>query len=202
MAEINWKSKYTELKAKYMSAVDAAFRIGMEQGMQQAQVQQAQDQAAQAQAQEQSMQQGEQPGQEGAPQEGGEQPQDSAHPEGSELDQHISQLEGMLGKSELSADDMQALQKSVAALKFGIEMKKSDAAVRGIAKSLRPALPAAKIPAAMNKAADHNLSPNAKAALNLQAQIVANVMAGFAEEESNLSKSIAGIVAGEGLKKD
>jgi len=200
MAEINWKSKYIELKAKYMSAVDAAFRIGMEQGMQQAQVQQAQDQAAQQQTQDQQAQDG-QPGQESAPQDGDEQ-SGSENPQGSELDQHISQLEGMLGKSELTVDDMQALQKSVAALKFGIEMKKSDIAVRSIANSLRPAYPAVKIPTAISKTADANLNNHAKAALNLQAQIVANVMAGFEEEEVNLSKNIANIVAGEGLKKD
>lgn len=200
MAEINWKSKYIELKAKYMGAVDASFRIGMEQGMQQAQVQQAQDQAAQQQAQDQQAQGG-QPGQpDGAPQEG-EQP-GSENPQGSELDQHISQLEGMLGKSELTADDMQALQKSLASLKFGIEMKKSDHAVHSIAKSLRPSFPAAKIPNAMSKSANANLSIHAKAALSLQAQIVANVMASFEEEETNLSKSIANVVAGEGLKKD
>lgn len=194
MAEINWKSKYNELKAKYMSSVDTAFRLGMEQGMQQAQVQQAQDQAAQAQTDAQNQQV--QPGQEEQDQEG-EQPQDSAHPQGSELDQHISTLEGMLGKSELTDHDMTVIMKSLKDLKFGIEMKKSDLAVSSIARALVP-----KAPVLMNKAAVANLNPTAKAALSMQEQIVANVMAGLAEEEKHMSKSITDIVAGEGLKKD
>lgn len=196
MAEINWKSKYTELKAKYMNAVDAAFRIGMEQGMQQAQMQQMQDQAQQ-QAEAEAAQQGGQPGQpgeEGAPQEGGEMAQ-SEHPQGSELDQHISQLEGMLGKSELTEQDMAAMKKSLASLKFAADMKKSDAAVKGIAKALKPA-------PKMSAQAQHNLTPTAKAAVHGQAKIVENIMKAWEEQESDLSNSIINIVAGEGLKKD
>jgi len=200
MAEINWKSKYTELKAKYMNAVDAAFRIGMEQGMQQAQMQQMQDQAAQQQAAEQGDQGGQdgQPGQEGAPQEGG-QPQDSEHPQGSELDQHISTLEGMLGKSELDEKDIAAMKKSLADIRFGFEMKKSDRAAKGIAKALAPRTYG---PAKISATAEHNLTPTAKAAIHGQAKIVADIMSQWDSQEPELSKSIIDIVAREGLKKD
>ena len=49
--EINWKMKYTELKYKYMSAVDMAFRLGVEEGMKQGQLDSANQQLAQAQEQ-------------------------------------------------------------------------------------------------------------------------------------------------------
>lgn len=53
MGEVNWKLKYTELKAKYMNAVDMAFRLGVEEGMKQSQLDQANQQLAQAQQAEQ-----------------------------------------------------------------------------------------------------------------------------------------------------
>lgn len=196
MAEINWKSKYTELKSKYMSAVDTSFRLGVEQGIQQAQQQQMEQQAQEQAAAEQAAAAGQgQPGQPGAeaPQDG-EQPA-SEHPQGSELDQHISQLEGMLGKSELTEEDLKSIKKSVESIKFGIEMKKSDLAIKGITKALNMKAP-------MSKAASANLNPTAKAALSMQEKIVSDIMGVWDKQESNLSKSIAEIVAGEGLKKD
>lgn len=197
MADINWKSKYTELKEKYKSSVDTAYRLGCEQGMQMAQQQQMQEQQQQEQAMQQAAMAGQaqpgQPGQEGAPQDGGEQPGDSAHPQGSELDQHISQLEGMLGKSELTGEDLQSLKKSVEALKFGIEMQKSNKAIKGIVSAInRP----------MNKSAQANLSQGQKSALTMQQKIVSDIMSQWETQESNLSKSILDVVAGEGLKKD
>lgn len=199
MAEINWKAKYTELKAKYMSDVDTAYRLGCEQGMQMAQQQQMQDQQAQQQAMEQAQAGGqEQPGQPGqeAAQQGQEQP-DSAHPQGSELDQHISTLEGMLGKSELTEDDIASIQKSIANIKFASEMKKSDLAVRNIAKALAP-----KAPFKISNTAEHNLKPSAKAAVNAQEQIVSNLMKAWDEQEKALSSQIGNVLSVEGLKKD
>jgi hypothetical protein len=51
--EINWKSKYQELKSKYMNAVDMAFRLGVEEGLKQGQLDSANQQLAQASAQQQ-----------------------------------------------------------------------------------------------------------------------------------------------------
>lgn len=53
--EINYKQKYMELKAKYMGAVDMAFRLGVEEGMKQSQLDQANQQLADAQAQQEAM---------------------------------------------------------------------------------------------------------------------------------------------------
>lgn len=49
--EINYKMKYNELKSKYMNAVDMAFRLGVEEGMKQGQLDSANQQLAQAQSQ-------------------------------------------------------------------------------------------------------------------------------------------------------
>lgn len=193
MAEINWKSKYNELKAKYMNDVDVSFRLGCEQGMQMAQQQQMQDQ--QAQEQEMAQQQQGQPGEEGAPQE--QQGQDSQNPQGSELDQHISTLEGMVSKSELTEDDLQTIKKSIEELKFGIEMKKSDKAIVGIAKALAP-----KSPVTMRSSAANNLDQKQKNALTMQEKIVGNIMSQWDRHESDLAKNINSVVAGAGLKKD
>src|SRR5271154_5458768 len=60
--EVNWKAKYMELKSKYMNAVDMAFRLGIEEGMKQGQLDNANQQLAQAQQDKQSMAPGGQPG--------------------------------------------------------------------------------------------------------------------------------------------
>ena len=51
--EINWKMKYTELKSKYMNAVDMAYRLGVEEGLKQGQLDSANQQLAEASAQQQ-----------------------------------------------------------------------------------------------------------------------------------------------------
>lgn len=128
--EINWRQKYQELKSKYMNAVDMAFRLGVEEGMKQGQLDNANQQLAQAQSQMQAQgtpaadPAGGKPnnnGMPGTPDQGGApdksgapsvQPtpaegaapaapmKESEHPEGSELDQHIAKLESMISKTE------------------------------------------------------------------------------------------------------
>lgn len=204
MAEINWKSKYQSLKDKFMESVDAAFRLGYEQGAQEAQVQQmqqAQQQQAEAEmAQAQMEGQGDEQQDPNAEQ-GQEQgpPQDSAHPGGSELDQHISQLEGMLGKGEM---DMATLIKSVTAIrKFQKDivlqqgLAKSAAAIPEIAKNLH------KPKFKMSANATHNLSNSAKAAVNMQEKVVTEIMAKWDEESKTSSTNILDVIKVEGLTK-
>lgn len=216
-AEINYKSKYMELRSKYMNDLDMAFRLGMEQGMQQAQQQQAADQLAQQQQMDAIAAGGGQPGQPGA--EGGApgqeqpgQPQegDPAAAAGqamagqpTELDQHISKLEGMIAKSESLGKDKEVL-KSLADLKsmrkselekiqFASQMKKSEMAIKGIAKALHK--PSFKVGAV----AANNLSSNAKQAVSLQHKIVSDVMSKMESEEKRASKDIKDILNVEGL---
>jgi hypothetical protein len=112
----SWRTKYLDIRAKLKSATDVAYRLGMEEGLKQAQMQQVQEQQQQ---QEMAMQQaaaqngGMPPEEGGMPPEamGGEEqgqmdegpaplPQDMGEEDGSELDQHIGELESLVKKGE------------------------------------------------------------------------------------------------------
>lgn len=220
--EIDWKQKYKELKSKYMNAVDMAYRLGVEEGMKQSQMDQANQQMADAQAQQQDAMAGggdpndpnSQPqnnnGAPGTPDQGNGVPDKSGapsvqpapvseNPEGSELDKHIETLESMINKSE---DPTQALKDSLASLKsirahtkFNEEMKKSQMAIPAIAKAMHK--PAFKF----GVQANHNLSTNAKAAVGMQHRIVNDIMNKMAEEEQKASKSILSTLNLDGIVK-
>lgn len=220
--EINYKNKYKELKLKYMNSVDIAFRLGFEQGAQQAQQQQALDAQAQAQQMqhEQSMAEiggmaGEQPGEgqppqlgqeSGQPKESGQQPPGVEGAGGSELDQHITKLESMLGGSKEKSpesSEVQEIKKSLEAIKslrkaekFAMEMKKSDQAVKGIVKALHK--PSFKV----GVQAQHNMTDNAKKAVSLQHKIVNDIMKSWKNEEEKASNSIESILNIENLTKE
>lgn len=208
-AEINYKNKYMELRSKYMSDLDMAFRLGFEQGQQQAQQdqmmqqqQQAQEvQMAAAQGQAQGGFGGEQPGQPGDPEatQAGAEGAPSAAPEagGSELDQHISKLEQAIAKSEdaelkKSLHDLKELRKKEA---LNAAIRKNDGAIKAIARALHK--PAFK----MSQQASHNLSANAKQAVSLQHKIVNDVMAKMEAEERRANMDIAKLLAAEGATK-
>lgn len=205
-AEINYKNKYLALRGKYMNDLDMAFRLGFEQGQQQAQ----QDQAMQAQQEQAQMDQmmaqaqsGAAPGQEGQPGEAapGEQPMEApAVGGGSELDQHIAKLESMLNGSGAGADP--EIKKSIESLKSlrkaeleKSQLRKSDQAVKGIVKALHK--PQYKVSALAN----HNLSTNAKTAVSMQHKIVNDVMSKMQEEEKRASSEIKNILSVEGITK-
>jgi len=195
--ETNYRSKYEQLKSQFMSSVDTAFRLGYQQGANDAQLEQAQTQ--QQQAQEAQSAQANAPGQpektsEQAPQQE-EELADSENPAGSELDQHIAKLESMLGKSELTGEDMQKALKEVKSFKEKLAIKKNDKAIKAIAKALnKPSI-------SINKQAEHNLSQVAKGALSMQEKIVADVMKSWEAQEQKAPKDIFEILASEGLTK-
>lgn len=202
MNEINYKMKYQELKSKFMSAVDSAFRLGFEQGMKEEQMSQM------AQAQQQAMNQPGIPGQEDGTEQaevpqGAEQEQVqeiSAHPEGSELDQHIAKLESMLGKSEIKEEDLKKaiedFKNFQAMRKQEMELKKSAQAIKGISKALH------KPKFKMSVQASHNLKDASKKAVTMQEKIVKDIMKSWAEEEKKASDGIQGILKIEGLTND
>lgn len=195
-ADVNWKLKYQELKMKYMSSVDTAFRLGFEQGAQQAQVQSAQDQAQQ-QAEQAGAQQAQRPGgEQGGAEQAQDQPQEqaqpeSAHPGGSELDQHIQELSSMLGKSEIIGDDLQTLKKSFGSLKASLDLAKSQQAISSIAKSLKLA---ENISAPIKHAGVSNMNPTAKKALNMQETIVSEIMNAWSQESNDAKNEIMNII--------
>lgn len=199
--QVNYKQKYEELKMKFMESVDAAFRLGFEQGSVQAQQDaMMQQQQAQAEAEQNAIGQGQgaegsQPGAEQmANPNGGDVPQmepDSENPAGSELDQHIAKLESMVAKSE----DTESLVEAISGLKglkqkltFHAEMKKSQAAIPGIVKALHK--PAFKI----GVQASHNMTANAKAAVGMQEKIVGDIMKSWEEEEKRATSDIQKIL--------
>ena len=193
-----------------MESVDAAFRLGYEQGAVQGQqdaVAQQQTQAQDAAAQGQNPGQGfgaegSQPGQEQQLNPNGDQPSplaDSENPAGTELDQHIAKLESMLKSEGL---DVNALIKTVNDLKSvqlsqkeQLQLAKSTKAISGIAKALHK--PAFKL--GVN--ANHNMSNNAKAAVGMQEKIVTDIMSSWAQEEQKVAKSISQILSVENLSK-
>jgi hypothetical protein len=201
--EIKFEEKYKNLKSKFMESVDLAFRLGFEQGQQKAaqdQMAQQQQQAEMEAAQQAQMQGGQpgqpgeegqdqqaQPGQEGPPGAGAP-PQEN--PMGSELDQHLNELEGMLGKSELSTDD---LKKTIGQIKQLRELKKSHEAIKGIGLALHT--PAFKV----SQQATHNLTNTAKQSLHIQQKIVEDVFKSWDEEEKRTVKEIGSTLEVEGL---
>jgi hypothetical protein len=129
--KIDWKQKYVELRAKYLNAVDVAFRLGVQEGMRNAEIQQLQTQLQEAQAQAQAaMAAAQQPpmggegmpvDEQGMPVEGmeGEIPVDEEgmpvegmeEEGGGELDQSIDELEGLVKKEKKL--DVTSLMKSI-----------------------------------------------------------------------------------------
>jgi len=194
MKNQQWELKYKDLKLKFLDAVDVAFRLGFEQGAQNAQVQQAQQ--AEAAAQQAAMQPGQDPN--AAP---GQEMNSPESPDGSELDQHIGQLEGMLGQSQSGSPEQAAMQKSINGLKEfrnnlkkASDLQKSEKAIAAIGKAMNPKF-------SLGKAATKNMSEPAKKALNMQEQIVNDVMKSFEEEEKKAAESITKTLNFEQLLK-
>ena len=203
---IDYKQKYQELKNRFMSSIDSAWRDGFENGLQQAQL----DQAAQQQAQADQMAmaangqpQPGQPGEEGAaPGEEAEQgetgqPQ-SQNPNGDELDQHIQKLEGMLGKSEIDAFQLQDLKKTLSdirSLQVQINLTKSMASIKNTRMTpLKKSQP-------LSPRVQANLPEPAKKALSLQEKIVADVFSKWEKDESQAASSISDILNVDGIVK-
>ena len=183
MKNQDYKLKYADLKLKFHDAVDVAFRLGFEQGAQQAQVQQSQQ--AEAAAQQAAMQPGQDPNAQP-----GQDMNNPESPDGSELDQHIGQLENLLADSKPGSMEQAGLQKSLNGIKsfqFNLkqtaELKKSEKAIAAISKAMKPKF-------SLGKAATKNMSETAKRALNSQEQIVEDLMKSFAEEEKKAAESI------------
>lgn len=187
--QIDYKNKYKELKLKFKDTVDLAFRLGVEEGMRQGQVQQAQQAEAAAQQAAQMGQPG-QPGQDPNAPPGQEMP-GQEQSDGSELDQHIGQLEGMLQGSKAGSPEQASLQKSLVgikafqkSLKDSSDLRKSEKAIAAIGKAMK------KPGFTLGKGATKNMSQPAKAALNMQEQIVSTMMKSWEEEEKIASESI------------
>ncbi len=230
--EVNYKAKYMELRAKYMNAVDVAFRLGFEEGAKQSQVDQANQQMQDAQAKEQAMAGG-QPG-EGAPQNNngaagtpdqGAAPDKSgapsiqpagaegvppASPTGAPMKESEnpegSELDQHIAKLESMLHKGEAsedLKNSLEALK----VIRTDMKFRAEMKKSAAAIP--EIAKAMHKPAfkfgvqaSHNLSTTAKSAVTMHHKIVNDIMEKWEKEESKAGKDILSALSVEGVTKD
>jgi len=186
MPQIDYKKKYQELKAKFMNAVDVAWRDGYEQGMKDAQIEQIQQQMQTDKADQHTGNENTLEDQQTntETQESNDKILDSEHPDGSELDQYIKKLEDILGKSELLDSDVQDLKKTLNDIKLyqgNISLIKSMENAKNI-KIRKPTFFAPR--------AAINLNDNAKKALEMQEQIINNVMKSWEEEEKRASKDI------------
>lgn len=128
-SKIDWKNKYQELRSKYLNAIDVAFKMGVEEGMRNAEMEQLQQQVAdmeqeQAMAEEAAMMGGEGMVDEaGMPIEGEEMPMDEEMPmegmegeelpqeEGDDMGQSIDELESFVKKEK--PFDARKLMKSI-----------------------------------------------------------------------------------------
>lgn len=185
-SKVDYKRKYLELRSKFISSLDVAYRLGYEQGTKESMVQQAQQQMAQAQQQQAMVAQqmaaaGQQQGAEGQPaqDQGAEDPsmqeqQMAAAGQpvggGDEMDQYIAEIESLVNKSEPALAE--ELKKAIGNLKKG-------------AKTVKPALSLG-----FNK----NLPESQKMAVTKQEQIVKNLMTKWDEEANAATKNILDIV--------
>jgi hypothetical protein len=196
---IDYKQKYEELKAKFMSSVDASWRDGYQHGLQDSQVEQAaQQQEADAMAAAQPGQPGEEQPAEGEQPEAEEEAPISQNPNGDELGQHIEKLESMLGKSEISSFELQDLKKTlndIRSLQVYINLTKS----RESAKSAKMAKP--YTPIKMTPKLQANLPDQSKKALTLQHEIIANVFKKWENDSARAASGIGAILNSEGITK-
>lgn len=159
---VDYKKKYLDLRAKMVSSMDMAFRMGYEKGVMEATQQQMQQQIQMQQQQMMTAQPAQapqaSPDQEGAPQEAQE--QGEAEGEGQsqeELDRHIEELESLVNKNDLSSD----VKNSIAELTKSLSKMK---------------------PLKLNSQAVANLDANDKKNLTVQEKLIENIMKKWEEE--------------------
>lgn len=200
MSEINYKLKYQQLKMKYMNSVDTSFRLGYEAGMKDAQAdalaQQAQQQAGVDPNNPEGMEGEEgQPGEEGQEGMEGEQGAEAAPVQGTELDQHIGQLESMVGGGkDVKPEEIKKSLEKIKAFKMASDMRTNMKAIKNIKKAMKPKF-------GLGKQAASNLNDNAKKALSMQESIVSDVMKSWEAEDARAKKDITKLLGVEGLVK-
>jgi len=187
-----------------MESVDLAWRLGFEQGLQQAQLDQAQQQAMQADAMAQAQAAGQQPGQPGSPEteipEGSEEIAQPENPQGDELDQHIEKLETMISKSEIGSGDVTDLKKTLGDIRsmyINLNLIKSMESVKGA----RMAKSAPMAPLKLTSKIQANMAPPQQKALSLQEQIVTDIFKKWNDDSSKATNDISSILNLENVAK-
>jgi len=197
---IDYKKKYMDLRARFVEALDIAFRTGYEQGYNESQIQNMAQQA-QMQAQQTAMMQGQMGAADYSMQQpsGGEIPAPEAsgqnvNPEagGDEIDAAIAELEQLVNKSEPSIDDM---KKSLEVIKNNRMFQKLQKATKEASKKM------GQPPRPLSLSYKVNLPEDAKQAVSMQAKIVDDILKKWEQEAQNSAKDITAILGTEALTK-
>jgi hypothetical protein len=188
---VDYKKKYMDLRARFIEALDMAFRTGYEQG---ANEQQIQDMAQQAQMQTQqaAMMQGQMAGGPGMDQSAGAEDTEAPEAAGSEMDAAIAELESLVNKSEPSLED---LKKSVEALKNSRMHQKLQRATKEAKKKLH------QPPKPLSLSYKVNLPEESKQAVSMQSKIVSDILNKWEQEAQNSARDITTILGTEALTK-
>jgi hypothetical protein len=187
---VDYKKKYLDLRAKMVSSMDAAFRMGYEKGASEAAQQQAQQQAQQMMA---ATQGGMVPGQDqsqAAPQEDAGQQDMSAQggPQPEELDQYISELENLVNKGEISSDDLKKSLDKIKNFQTNVRLTKSLKAIKSL-------------PIKFSAKASANLTANDKSNLSMQEKIVEDIMKKWESETTKTTSQAMQTLGVEALTK-
>lgn len=188
---IDYKKKYMDLRARFVEALDIAFRTGYEQGANEQQVQNMAQQA-QMQAQQAAMMQGQITGGPGMDQPPGAENPESLEAADSEMDAAISELEGLVNKSEPSVDDM---KKSIEALKNSRMHQKLQKATKEAGKKLN------QPPKPLSLSYKVNLPEESKQTVSMQSKIVDDILNKWEQEAQNSAKDITSVLGTEVLAK-
>jgi len=192
---VDYRRKYMELRAKFLSSLDMAFRMGYEEGGKDAQI----DQAMAAMQPQIDPETG-QPIQ-GAPGQPGQPGQQGPEPMPEEMDQHIAELEQAVQKAERAGGDLSKSEFDLASIKKalgGIKAYKEHASLAKSLKSIRQ-LGALTRSRQLGLSAQRNLDHHSKIAVSMQNKIVTDVMKKWEEQESKTTKEIANTLGVEGL---
>jgi hypothetical protein len=195
---VDYKKKYMDLRARFVEALDIAFRTGYEQGSNETQVQnmaqQAQMQAQQAAMMQSQMAAG--PAMNQPP--GAEMPpgidQQAPVPEagGDEMDAAIAELESLVNKSEPSIEDM---KKSLEVIKNNRMFQKLQKATKEAGKKM------GQPPRPLSLSYKVNLPEDAKQAVSMQSKIVDDILKKWEQEAQNSARDITSILGTEAITK-
>lgn len=187
---VDYKKKYMDLRARFVEALDVAFRTGYEQGSNEQQIQnmaqQAQMQAQQAAMMNQGAGMNQPPN--GAP----DQQQPVPEAGGDEMDSAIAQLEGLVNKSEPSVEDM---KKSLEAIKNSRMHQKLQKATKEAGKKM------AQPPKPLSLSYKVNLPEESKQAVSMQSKIVDDILNKWEQEAQNSARDITSVLGTEALTK-
>jgi hypothetical protein len=209
---IDYKQKFLDIKSKFISSVDTAYRVGYQQGQKDAQLESMQQQMQMQQQQMQQMQQAQASMMGGGPEMGGggedqqpspfEQADQFEQAQGqeqmdrgvSELEAGIEELRSLLGKSEIdkqaASSLIEKLNKSIGNIlqvRESQELKKNMDSIKQIGKTFKKV-------ENLSLSFKANTTKDQKKALSMQKAIVDDIMAKWEKEEKEAEKDILNVL--------